>query len=82
VLLWGHLAERLDMDRDGHVVLHGRHRFWDDFTKVTPRRSRASGRARNYPAARLAVIMVALLILLPETRDKAKSLMVPFFRTL
>jgi phospho-N-acetylmuramoyl-pentapeptide-transferase len=55
--------------------------FWDDYTKVAWKRSKGLG-ARSKLALQVlwAACITALLLLFPETAEKARHLMVPFFK--
>ena len=55
--------------------------FWDDYTKVAGKRPRGLRAWQKFSLQVLwAVAMVAVLLLLPETRENACRLMVPFFK--
>ena len=55
--------------------------FWDDFRKVSGKRSRGlGGRAKLALQMAWALLMGVLLLLLPETRERAGELMVPFLK--
>jgi len=55
--------------------------FWDDYTKVQLKRSRGlTARKKLLLQSVWVVVVVAILLLLPETRERARNLMVPFFK--
>lgn len=55
--------------------------FWDDYIKIIRKRSKGL-RARNKLALQIvwAAVVMFVLVMLPETREKARNLMVPFFK--
>jgi len=55
--------------------------FWDDYMKITRKRSKGLP-ARNKFALQTvwALAVVAILLVLPETRDRIRHLMVPFVK--
>lgn len=55
--------------------------FWDDYTKVALKRSQGlTARKKLLLQSVWVVVVVAILLLLPETRERARNLMVPFFK--
>jgi len=55
--------------------------FWDDYTKVALKRSKGLTARRKLLLQFIWVLIVsALLLALPETRDRARNFMVPFMK--
>ena len=55
--------------------------FWDDYTKIARKRSKGvSARTKLVCQGLWAVVVTAVLLRLPVTRDRAVQLMVPFFK--
>lgn len=55
--------------------------FWDDYTKVALKRSKGLTARRKLLLQSIWVLVVAALVLtLPETRERARALMVPFIK--
>jgi len=55
--------------------------FWDDYTKVALKRSKGlTARKKLLLQSVWVVVVVSILLLLPETRDRARNLMVPFYK--
>ncbi len=55
--------------------------FWDDYTKINKKRSKGlKARTKMFLEILLAVAVVMSLIMMPETRDRVRQLMVPFLK--
>jgi phospho-N-acetylmuramoyl-pentapeptide-transferase len=55
--------------------------FWDDYTKVALKRSKGLTARRKFLLQFIWVLVVAaILLLLPETRNQVRQLMVPFIK--
>lgn len=80
-LLWARPDNALVWITLGTLCFMGGIGFWDDWTKVTRQRSKGLS-ARGKLALQLlwSAIVVGVLTLLPQTRDRALELMVPFVK--
>jgi phospho-N-acetylmuramoyl-pentapeptide-transferase len=55
--------------------------FWDDYTKVSRKRSKGLGAGSKLTLQLLwAVVIAAVLLTLPETRTRTREFMAPFFK--
>jgi phospho-N-acetylmuramoyl-pentapeptide-transferase len=81
-LLWAEPANLLVWVAMATLLFMGAVGFWDDLHKVTERRSRGlSARGKFVLQTLWALAIVALLLLLPGTAERARQLMVPFLKT-
>lgn len=80
-ILWAHPANTFILLTIATMLFMGYVGFLDDYAKLKGKNAKGlSGRRKLIMEIAWAIVIVTLLLLIPETRDTVRQLMIPFFK--